>query len=403
MPSPPSEVPARAWDPEALRSALGEPMPALDGLRGLAISLVMVHNLALDGGHPSAVSKAVNVLLDVGWIGVTLFFVLSGFLITGILRDSVGAPRYFRAFYMRRFLRIFPLYYGVLALAFLLLSPLLRHLGREPVRLSAEAAHQGWYWLYVSNWAGLRGIKLDLFGHFWSLAVEEQFYLLWPWVVAFTSARQLARISAGLVIVACLLRVILIAAQASPDLNYHLTPTRFDALALGGLVALAAREPGVAHELWAKSGRWIQVAAAVILLVFVTAKGFSRRQPLVQSAGYFASAALFALLLYRAITDGLTGGSAWHRFLGTPLLRTLGRYSYGLYVFHVPLNELSLAVWPLEVAPDRSAVGFLAPMFLHMLVVALASFAVAFASYHLVEARFLKLKRHFEAGHSQAS
>jgi len=221
-------------------------------------------------------------------------------------------------------------------------------------------------------------------------------------VVAFTSARQLARISAGLVIAACVARVILIAAQASPDLNYHLTPTRFDALALGGLVALAAREPGVARELWAKSGRWIQIAAAVTLMVFVAAKGFSRRHPLVQSAGYFSSGALFALLLYRAVTDGLTGGSAWQRFLETPLLRTIGRYSYGLYVFHVPLNELSLALWPLKIRPAQPALEFLAPMFLHMLLVAVASFAVAFASYHVFEARFLKLKRHFEAGHARA-
>jgi len=379
--------------PDELRASLSGQMPALDGLRGLAIALVMAHNLALDGGAPSALSKVVAMLAAAGWVGVTLFFVLSGFLITGILLDTKGEPHYFRAFYMRRVLRIFPLYYIVLALV-LGLGPLLPS---APAVLRADAAHQAWYWLYLSNWSEVFGVQLGVFGHFWSLAVEEQFYLLWPLLVYLTSSRGLARASVGVVITACLLRVALIVGHAPADWNYHLTPCRFDALALGALLAIGARNPGVAFTLWQRLRPWLWTSAILTGVVFLAARGFARRDPLVQSAGYFASAAFFTLLLYKSITDGLTGGSRWQRFLCSRPLRVLGRYSYGLYVFHVPLNSLSLALVPFPTGEDVAAPRFLALMLVHVLVIAALTFGVAFVFYQLVEKRFLALKRHFEA------
>jgi peptidoglycan/LPS O-acetylase OafA/YrhL len=158
----------------------GQRIPALDGIRGLAIALVMFHHFTLYGGmRPDFVlDKVYRHVALVGWVGVDLFFVLSGFLITGILHDSRSDRHYFRNFYMRRTLRIFPLYYGVLAATFLVLPLVLDVSGscRELLR------DQAWYWTYLINVQ----IGLDywpscfVLGHFWSLAVEEQFYLVWP-------------------------------------------------------------------------------------------------------------------------------------------------------------------------------------------------------------------------------
>src|SRR5262249_2846553 len=122
-------------------------------------------------------STAVGTILARGWMGVDLFFVLSGFLITGILLDSRGADGYFSSFYARRFLRIFPLYYGFLALWFLVLAYVF---GSAYSDLFARE-RQVWFWSYTANWG--RPDELGALGHFWSLAIEEQFYLVWPLVV----------------------------------------------------------------------------------------------------------------------------------------------------------------------------------------------------------------------------
>lgn len=161
---------------------------------------------------------------------------------------------------------------------------------------------------------------------------------------------------------------------------------------------MAARHFGLALALWQRLRPWLLTCGAVLLGIFLVAKGFPRRHPLVQSGGYFASAAFFTLLLYRALTDGLTGGSRWQRFLCAPPLRVLGRYSYGLYVLHVPLNTLALALFPFPSGEDVPAPRFLALMSLRLLVLAALSFVAAYVSYHLVEKRFLALKRHFTAG-----
>src|SRR5919106_250426 len=186
----------------------GVPIPALDGLRGIAVILVMLHHFALYGTKPVSlfVDKALKAVLLSGWIGVDLFFVLSGFLITGILIDSKGGTRYFRTFYARRFLRIFPLYYGFL-LAFLVLVPLLHPVGSAFTALLTE---QGWYWTYLINWKiGLTGWpEYYILGHFWTLAVEEQFSVFWPLVVFFSGRKTLLR-------TCCLLLLVCLAIRSS--------------------------------------------------------------------------------------------------------------------------------------------------------------------------------------------
>src|SRR5258706_13600578 len=161
--------------------------PGLDCLRGLAILMVMMVHFGgtTDHGIPGA-ALWFSRLTGAGWCGVDLFFVLSGFLITGILYDAKGAPGGLRTFYARRVLRIFPLYYGTLVVLFVIL-PLLAP-GPNP-GLEKVAQQQGWLWLYFSNFAAVFigdhtfAGGLVQAGHFWSLAIEEQFYLVWPLVV----------------------------------------------------------------------------------------------------------------------------------------------------------------------------------------------------------------------------
>ena len=159
-------------------------LPGLDGIRGLAILMVMFSHFIVVGKNLDPLSPF-GRFLHSGYLGVDLFFVLSGFLITGILIDSKITPNYFRVFYMRRALRIFPLYYLLLAVSWLTVV----FITPQDKPLLTGVDSMAWFWLYASNigmavkgdwlnsptWVGL--------GHFWSLAVEEQFYLVWPLLV----------------------------------------------------------------------------------------------------------------------------------------------------------------------------------------------------------------------------
>ena len=221
---------------------------ALDGVRGLAIILVMAYHymvLMPFTIHSAALGAAV-VVCSKGWCGVDLFFVLSGFLITGILYDSRENPRYFRNFYARRTLRIFPLYYAVLlsvaALLFLawLLVP---RLWLAQPKLGELAAVQPWLWTYTTNIAVAKGIPVPLVAHFWSLAVEEQFYLVWPLVMFALPKRAMAPVALSLATAALFIRLGLTYAGWSDGAIYVLTPCRMDSLAAGALAAILMRDP----------------------------------------------------------------------------------------------------------------------------------------------------------------
>src|SRR5262245_8154482 len=171
-------------------------IPALDAIRGLAIVVVMLYRFG-GGGEGPASAVEHSRLIGLGSHGVDLFFVLSGFLITGILFDAKGKLHYFRNFYMRRALRIFPLYYAALAVMLWLL-PLVSATFATEVQPAVDA--QGWLWLYGANvLQSVRGSWcLGPLNHFWSLAIEEHFYLAWPAVIFLSSRRTAMRICTGL-------------------------------------------------------------------------------------------------------------------------------------------------------------------------------------------------------------
>jgi len=368
---------------------------ALDGLRGTAVILVMVHHFFAYPQHEALIGSNLYNLAYVGWTGVDLFFVLSGFLITGILIQAKGENHYFRNFYMRRILRIFPLYYGVLLVVFGLVPLVYRY--SPAVQMVAERQMWLWFygvnvnialeakWLFDAEWLAL--------GHFWSLAIEEHFYLLWPALVFLLGWRALMIVCGLCIPVALVTRLALLKAGVVPTAVYVLTPCRMDSLAIGGLLALAVRSPrGVGALL--PAARWTCVAGGVALLaIFLACGNFSEELPVMQSVGYPLLALFFGSLLVLSLNPAPT--SVVRRFFCFRLLRLFGAYSYGLYVFHVLLRPLFIKLFgashlaSLLGSPLGGVVAF-------TILAILGSLLAAFLSWHLYEGPFLRLKRFFE-------
>jgi peptidoglycan/LPS O-acetylase OafA/YrhL len=362
-------------------------IPALDGLRALAILLVIPHNLDMLGAPVPLFLYPVAALMHAGWIGVQLFFVLSGFLITGNLLDARGADNYFAAFFGRRALRILPLYFGVLCVTFLI-APLWFTV---PAQLHATAPHQIWLWTFLSNWTEPFDGGVFGFGHFWSLAVEEQFYLLWPFVVVRCSPRALLWVCAASVAVALVVRIALLAAHLPNEAVYMFTLCRMDALALGAAAAAILRMPATQQRLAQASSR-IAIGALVILLVTAAAtRAFAIYDVSTQSVGYSVLALGFALIvLLAALPSGaIVGGSM--RVLAWKPLRLVGRYSYGMYVMHMPLHVFFTGPLLRRWYPDTTPLIAVA----YVGVMTVATFLLAAVSYEGFERRFLQMKRRF--------
>jgi peptidoglycan/LPS O-acetylase OafA/YrhL len=365
--------------------------PALDGIRGLAILCVMlVHFNQWRPMLPveSLAKEAIGTL----WGGVTLFFVLSGFLITGILYDAKGSPRYFRNFYARRALRIFPLYYATLL--FLLLS--LRLLIPDSPSYQTLFHNQAWLWGYGTNFlVGRHGWSAAPFAsHFWSLAVEEQFYLLWPLVVVRYNRETLLRICVGGIGLSLALRLGWLAAHIKAFDGAYLLPAHFDSLLAGGFLALAARAPRGLAPLarYALPGAvaclalWIGIFLTLGRPFLTTHKGLLVLHLLHTGA----SAAMLAALVVSSPTSGL------RRIFNAQPLRVLGLYSYALYVFHFPIS----IVVQQKLFPDlgrRASASALGIELRYLLVAGGISLLAAWLSWHLFEKRFLNLKDRFRS------
>ena len=220
----------------------GERVPVLDGIRGIAILLVMMfHFWAVGTARLSyPLERAYSSIAGMGWIGVDLFFVLSGFLITGILLDLRRNPDYFRIFYGRRTVRIFPLYYAALTVFFLVVPMLLTHLHHQRAfDVETGTAGKLFAWTYLLNWyEGLKGFQIipHPLQHFWSLAIEEQFYLVWPFLVLKLARRRLIQVCFGLMALGLFMRAVMYWIHL-PIAAYTWTICRADPLAAGAIVA----------------------------------------------------------------------------------------------------------------------------------------------------------------------
>jgi peptidoglycan/LPS O-acetylase OafA/YrhL len=359
-------------------------LPALDGIRGLAIIWVVFHNTLADNFAPSGGPLHIVALLaHPGWIGVQLFFALSGFLITAGLLDSQGRDNYFSGFYAKRALRILPLYYAVL-LTLLVILPQVASFSGEPHSAFRDQAS---LWLFVSNWthSGPYG-----FAHFWSLAVEEQFYLVWPLLVYRLSPERLLTVCLWIAFGALLVRCGMRLEGASSWTLYTATPCRMDALALGAAGACLVRIPFLDHQIRRRLPLLGGATFALFLLGIPAMRFYDYSRIAGETVGYTILAWCSAAMVTGvAMTDGRT--PSWlSRGLRWPLLRSCGKYSYAMYVFHQLLHKLVSVPWIERHfgAHPSSEVVFAASV-----ATLLASYWLAFVSYHGFENYFLSLKR----------
>jgi peptidoglycan/LPS O-acetylase OafA/YrhL len=357
-----------------------ERIPALDGLRGVAVSLVLAAHFVRspETGGWSLIGR----LASSGWIGVDLFFVLSGFLITGILLDTRGNQNYFRAFYGRRALRILPLYYGFLM--FILLLPRMSALAQW-LGASYLAEHQGWFWSHTANWllAGEAAHGLTTgadhgFGARWSLAIEEQFYLAWPLAVALVPRRRLL-LTIGFLTAGCIVLRLTLAIQGMPAAVLSgATVTRLDGLCVGAALAVLHRDRGLAHwwRVWALGvcGCALMLAAATPLIV-----RSSHSNAVLYGAVEFPIAMGFGALLMMAVAQP----GRMSRAMSVRPLRALGKYSYGIYLIQAPVQHVLVGA---GAGPQQ--VGYLIFMIMGLAV----TLGVAFASWHLWEVHFLRFR-----------
>jgi peptidoglycan/LPS O-acetylase OafA/YrhL len=364
--------------------------------------MVLVFHFVGEMQTTNWIERAIAGVTKYGLLGVDLFFVLSGFLITGILYEAHDKPFYFRNFYMRRLLRIFPLYYGVLALVFLM-APLIPQL--QGPTLDYLLDRQAWAWLYgVNIYIAKQGHwAFSYLNHFWSLSVEEHFYLVWPLVVFLLARRPGLLIAVSLV--ASLCAMLARPAGLLMGVNWWatvvLTPFKLDGLALGAFLAVVARQPGGSAWLIRALPRVAAVAGGLVVATFVWTVFLSRQElELVASLRSAPLQMLLACLLIWVLTA--PEGSATSRFFGSRPMVFLGTYSYGLYVYHhfisyylhINHTELGLGRW---LGSHGAAVALQASLGM------LASLAVAYLSYELFEKRFLRLKPLFQTGKEPVS
>jgi peptidoglycan/LPS O-acetylase OafA/YrhL len=330
-------------------------LPALDGLRGIAILMVFAYH------YRGSIGIRV---FNFGWSGVDLFFVLSGFLITGILYDTRSDPGYYKKFYARRALRIFPVFYLFAAIMFtagshwkLIDLSLLFYVG----------------WPVELIWPGMAATVFPIY-HLWSLSVEEQFYLFWPLLMA--KVRKPMSFCVVLFAAALLLRTLIVICGIDGSWAYCFLPCRMDGLAVGAMIALLWRSP------WKDRLRdyaipGFALASFALLALLGVRHTVHQSDPLVETAGFSLIALTYGGLLILAL--------AHPKLFDPAILRIFGKYSYGMYLFHLPLITVF--------EPLKSTLHFAYVPFC-----LLANLAVAAVSFHFFEEPILRLKNKFGYG-----
>lgn len=379
-------------------------VPALDGVRGLAILLVILyHGMTMTRNHPLD-----RVLIDIAgscWTGVDLFFLLSGFLITGILLDTKASPNFFKNFYGRRFVRIFPLYYLSLVFLFYIYTPMFEPTNKD-LRLLQD--NQFWFWSHLSNfWMAARGgfPRAGYLNQYWSLAIEEQFYLIWPALVFFLDRKRLRFICITCFFAALGLRTALLLSGAGAVSTYVSFATRMDALTLGALIAILVREKDSIPAL-VRNFRWIGYASGAGILAFILAFGGMKMSYAISPAGEgtlhttllmtigFSLSALFAAALIVKIINA-EPSSLLVRVFSNPFLAQLGKYSYSIYILNYPIM-VAMKHYGMTARAFPTLFGSQLPgqiIFYAVFIVICMSFGQM--SWNLFEKHFLKAKKFF--------
>lgn len=353
--------------------------PALDGLRGLAILFVLFyHNF----GYVR--------LFEFGWLGVDLFFVLSGFLITDILLQARGTKNFLKNFYIRRVLRIFPIYYLCLFL-FLVVFPRISQINFD---MTYYENNQGWLWMYLQNWlyiAKQTPNGASHLQHFWSLAVEEQFYMVWPLVVLLLKKnRHLIIFLIGLLALVLGTRILLWVNHIDSLSYFNLyTFSRIDGLCIGCMLSILRN---MESNFIRNNMKRIIIGLVVVNIGFLAVKRILGLEvPYLASVGYLSLAILFGMLVYKAVSGE---GKQVFRYFDNRYLKFFGKISYSLYIFHWPLY---LILYPYVDALFRHFVNEpgLPVQLLGSLICTVMGVIISILSYRYFESFFLKLKKRF--------
>jgi peptidoglycan/LPS O-acetylase OafA/YrhL len=360
-------------------------MPELDSLRGIAIlGVILLHGFywQYSGLRFTGVARFFLRVTQPGWLGVNLFFVLSGFLITGILIDSRDSPQYYRRFYIHRALRILPAYYSLL-----ILLALFRRV---------TAAYFGLSVLYLSNVTGFFGV-MEEYGPLWSLAVEEHFYLLWPLLVRCLTSRRLTLLAFAICVTVPTLRALAFYTGHTIGLASY-TWFVADGLASGGLLAILLRtsitRPQVSRVCVALlvGGGLMAIAGAPFgILSRNRLLGAALQHTIIDFA--FSGVLLSSLLLGTSRRQHLTNIS---------ILRFFGYISYGLYLIHLQVfrtyDKLCRRFWP-SLLPTDGRFGL---VLFRFLVAGGSAIIFAYLSRSYYEEMFLRLKQRLDPKESTA-
>lgn len=353
--------------------------PALDGVRGIAILLVVVfHNYGFID------------YFFFGWLGVDLFFVLSGFLITGILLKTVGKPKYLQNFYIRRTLRIFPLYYLLLIICLLVLPEL------DSLKPQTEyyTNNQFYFWIYAQNWLFALNPpeNSNFLFHLWSLGVEEQFYLIWPFLILWIKKPKILLLIVSLLLIGIMLFRSWLWIYQMEGIQYFslYAFSRIDGICIGCMLALINY---INFEYIRKYTSLIVISIALLNFAFYflnKIEDFS--YPYYPFIGYTTFGFIFAIVIYEAtrVKSGIL-----YIILTIPILRFIGKISYGFYIFHWPIYFLLNPIIYKSISPLLQDQSYLLINMISATICTLIGFIVSIISYYYFETPILKLKEKF--------
>lgn len=349
-----------------------------DGIRALAVLMVISHHCVIvSENHPF------QILGHYGGMGVELFFLLSGHLITSILLRAKNIKDYLKVFYWRRFLRIFPLYYLILVIAFVLFPILVSFFPTVFQSFDKSQGIRSWpYFLFLSNFeiARLNDFKFGLLDISWSLCIEEHFYFIWPLVLSFFNKKTVFKGLLALIVLSPFARWLALSQGMSQISVYVLTPFRLDALAAGALFSLGLEDLMRKNTKLKSCHYFLFFIICAFLTIFM--HGYA-------SSFYFAfHYSLVTLAFFFLFASLLFSKGKLKLIFSNRLLVSIGKYSYGLYFFHIPVQKMLRTFFLPQFMMWGETLG---QIFFYLLVLLISSLIAAF-SYHFFESFFLRFK-----------